>query len=153
MHAKSLQSCPTLCNPMDCCPLGSSVHVILKARVLEWVVMPSSKGSSQPRNQTDVSYVSCTGSRIFTTSTTWETPGLLIPPQPCQACAHVHGFAFPSWNCSPWNSLYLGQSVYCASSASHCSNTSFSRRTSFTAMSISLHSREIVIDMEHFHEC
>ena len=44
VHAKSLQSCPTLCNPMDCSPPGSSVHGILHARVLEWVAMPSSKG-------------------------------------------------------------------------------------------------------------
>ena len=43
MHAKSLQSCPTLC---DYSPLGSSVHGILQARILEWVAMPSSRGSS-----------------------------------------------------------------------------------------------------------
>ena len=40
--AKSLQSCPTLCDPMDCSPPGCSVHWILQARVLEWVAMPSS---------------------------------------------------------------------------------------------------------------
>ena len=45
------QSCLTLCGPGDCSPLGSSVHGILQARTLEWVAMPSSKGSSQPRNQ------------------------------------------------------------------------------------------------------
>ena len=39
MHAKSLQSCPTLCNPIDCSPLGFSVHGILQARILEWVVI------------------------------------------------------------------------------------------------------------------
>ena len=44
------QSCPTLCNPMDCRPPGSSVHGILQARILEWVAMPSSRGSSQPRD-------------------------------------------------------------------------------------------------------
>ena len=44
MHAKSLQSCPTLCNPMDCSPPGSSVHGILQARILVWVAMPSSSG-------------------------------------------------------------------------------------------------------------
>ena len=46
VHAKSLQSCLTLCNPMDCSPPGSSVHGILRARILEWVVMPFSRGSS-----------------------------------------------------------------------------------------------------------
>ena len=46
---KSRQSCPTLCNPMDCSPPGSSVHGISQARILEWVAMPSSRGSSCPR--------------------------------------------------------------------------------------------------------
>ena len=44
------QSCPTLCNPMDCRLPGSSVHGILQARIPEWVAMPSSRGSSQPRD-------------------------------------------------------------------------------------------------------
>ena len=53
------QLCPTLCDPMNCGPPGSSAHGILQARVLEWVAMPSSRGSSQPRDQTLISYVSC----------------------------------------------------------------------------------------------
>ena len=40
MHAKSLQSCPTLCDPMDCSPPGSSVPAILQARILEWLPRP-----------------------------------------------------------------------------------------------------------------
>ena len=44
--SKSLQSYPTLCDPMDCSPPGSSVHGILQARILEWVATPSSRGSS-----------------------------------------------------------------------------------------------------------
>ena len=44
------QSCLTLCNPVDCSPPGSSVHGILQARILEWVAMPSSRGSFQPRS-------------------------------------------------------------------------------------------------------
>ena len=44
VHAKSLQLCPTLCDPMDSSPPGSSVHSILQARLLEWVAMPSSRG-------------------------------------------------------------------------------------------------------------
>ena len=44
--AKSLQSCLTLCNPMDCSPPGSSVQGILQARILEWVALPSSRESS-----------------------------------------------------------------------------------------------------------
>ena len=46
------QSCPTLCNPMSCSPPASSLHGILQARILEWVAIPFSKGSSQPRKQT-----------------------------------------------------------------------------------------------------
>ena len=42
---------------MDCSPPGSSVHGILQARILEWVAMPSSMGSSQPRDQTQVSLI------------------------------------------------------------------------------------------------
>ena len=48
IHAKLLQSCPTLCNPIDYSPPGSSIHGILQAIILEWVAMPSSRGSSQP---------------------------------------------------------------------------------------------------------
>ena len=48
-------SCPTLCNPMDYSPPGSSVHGILQARILEWVAMPSSMESSQGRDRIQVS--------------------------------------------------------------------------------------------------
>ena len=51
------QSCLTLCDPMDCSLPGSSVHGILQARVLEWVAMPSSRVSSQPRDRTQVSHI------------------------------------------------------------------------------------------------
>ena len=54
------QPCPTLCNPMDC---SSSLHEILQARILEWVAMPSSRVSSQPRDRTQVS---STASGFFT---------------------------------------------------------------------------------------
>ena len=48
------QSCPTHCHPMDSSPPGSFVHGSLQARILEWVVMPSSRRSSQPRDRTQV---------------------------------------------------------------------------------------------------
>ena len=51
----------TLCDPVDCSPPGSSAHGILQARILEWVAMPSSRGSSKPRDLSHVSYVSCNG--------------------------------------------------------------------------------------------
>ena len=49
------QSCPTLCDPMDCSLPGSSVHGIFQARILEWVAISFSSGSSQPRDRTQVS--------------------------------------------------------------------------------------------------
>ena len=49
--AKSLQSWLTLCDPMDCSPPGSSLHRISQARILEWVAMPSSRGSSPPKTK------------------------------------------------------------------------------------------------------
>ena len=64
VHAKSLQSYRTLCYLMDHSPPGSSVHGILQAGILDWVAMPSSRGSSWPRGQIcifHVSYVSWIG--------------------------------------------------------------------------------------------
>ena len=49
--------CSTLFDPVDCCQSSSSVHGSLQARILEWVAMPSFRGSYQPRDQTCISYV------------------------------------------------------------------------------------------------
>ena len=65
MHAKSLQSCLTLCDPMDCSPPASSVRGAVQARILGWVAISSSRGSSQPTDRTHVSCVSCAGRRIL----------------------------------------------------------------------------------------
>ena len=59
------QSCLTLCDSIDHSPPGSSVHGILQARILEWVAISSSRGSSQPRDQTRISQVSYTGRWIL----------------------------------------------------------------------------------------
>ena len=56
--------CLSLCNLMAHSPPNSSVHGILQARTLEWVAMPTSWGSSQPRDQIHISYVSCIGRRV-----------------------------------------------------------------------------------------
>ena len=56
------QSCPALCDPIDCILPGSSVHGVLQIRILEWVAMPSSRGSSQPRDRTQVL---CIAGRFF----------------------------------------------------------------------------------------
>ena len=66
---------PTLCNPMDCSP-PVSVHGILQARVLEWIAMPSSRRSSQRRDQTAVFCISCIAGRFFTHWATWGAQGL-----------------------------------------------------------------------------
>ena len=64
------QSCPTLCNSMDCTPLGSSVHGISQARILRWVAIPFSRGSSWLRDRTQVS---CIADRLFTIWATRKT--------------------------------------------------------------------------------
>ena len=66
MHAKSLQLFLTLCDPVDYSLPGSSVHRISQARRLEWVAMPSSRGSYRPRDQTHVSCDSCIAGGYFT---------------------------------------------------------------------------------------
>ena len=63
--AKSLQLGPTVCNPVNRNPPGSSVPGILQARILGWVDMPSSRESSQPRDRTHISYVSCVGKWVL----------------------------------------------------------------------------------------
>ena len=66
---KVAQSCPTLCNPMDCSLPGSSVHGIFQARILEWVAISFSRGSSQTRDWT---WVFCIVGRCFTIWATRE---------------------------------------------------------------------------------
>ena len=70
------QLCLTLCDPMDCSPPGSSVHGIFQARILEWVVISFSRGSSWPRDWTQVSHII---SRCFTIWATREVLYIHIP--------------------------------------------------------------------------
>ena len=80
------QLCLTLCNPMDCNLPSSSVHEILQARILERVAMLSSRGSSQPMDQT---HISCTVGISFTTEPPEKTQFYIcIPP--------LFGASFPS---------------------------------------------------------
>ena len=67
---KVTQSCPTLCDPMDCSLPGSSVHGILQARIMEWVAIPFSRRSSQPRDRTQASHIA---GRFFTVWATRES--------------------------------------------------------------------------------
>ena len=71
--------CPTLCHPMDCSLPGASVHGIFQARILAWVAIPSSRGSSWPRDQIQFS---CTAGRFFTvwaTKEAWGFPQIGTP--------------------------------------------------------------------------
>ena len=73
MCAKSLQSCPTLCDPMDCSPPGSSVHRILQARILEWIAMPSTPGDLPDPGIEPTSLTSpALAGGFLTTRATWE---------------------------------------------------------------------------------
>ena len=85
MCAQSLQSSPTLCDPMDWNPPGSSVHGILQGN-LEWVAMPSSRGSSRPRDPMQASCVSCTAGGFLIAEppehkVCWINPTLANTPQ------------------------------------------------------------------------
>ena len=64
LHSESevTQLCPTLCDPMDCSLPSSSIHGILQARILEWIAISFSRGSSRPRDRTQVSHI---GGRCF----------------------------------------------------------------------------------------
>ena len=115
LDVKLLQSCPILCDPMDCSPPGSSVHGILQARILEWVAMSSSRGSSQPRDRTHLFCSSCTACKFFTAEplgkphpwlvgvytgiTTWQylhtpcNPGIpTLGTYPTEMCIHTHTY-------------------------------------------------------------
>jgi len=72
--AKSFLLCPTLCHPMDCSPSGSSVHAILQARILGWVVFPPPVwGSSQHKDPRNPRLMSpALAGMFFTTCATWE---------------------------------------------------------------------------------
>ena len=72
VHAKLLQLCLTLCDPMDCRLPGSSVHEIFQARILEWVVIPSPGDLPDPRiKPTSLIYPALVDG-FFTTSAIWE---------------------------------------------------------------------------------
>ena len=66
-----VQSLPTLLDPMDCSPPGSSVHGLLQTRILGWVAISSSRGSSQPRDQTRVLSASRIGRQTLYHCATW----------------------------------------------------------------------------------
>ena len=90
------QSCLTLCDPMDCSPPGFSVCGIFQARMLEWVAISFSRGSSWPKDRTQVS---CTAGRFFTD---WATSldnyifscNFIFKLHLCYQCTKLHLKAF-----------------------------------------------------------
>ena len=81
-----------LCNPMDCSPPASFIHGILQARILAWIVIPFSKGSSQPKDQAQVSHIA---GRFFTSE---PNPDTLL---------HAYLFMFClMWSSSPMAGFY-----------------------------------------------
>ena len=108
------QSCPTLCDPMDCSPPGSSVHGILQARILEWVASPFSRGSSWPKDRTQVS---CMAGRYFTIWATRDQGQINALPMKTQRKPDPHRYqgratertasVFISWEGSARISLFF----------------------------------------------
>ena len=136
--AKSLQSCPTLCDPVNCSLPGSSVQGIFQARIPEWMAVPLSRGSSRPRDQTHISYVSpALAGRFFTTSAPWEacTPYDLLNKW-ADEWVHFHVTFSNCDNMFLWeppkltipassvkllsNITYKQYTVHCRSFANHC---------------------------------
>ena len=74
MHPQSLSHAQLFCDSMDCSPPGSSVHGIFQAKILEWIAISFSRGSSWPRDWTCVSLFSCSPGRFFTTETLGKPP-------------------------------------------------------------------------------
>ena len=89
------QSCLTLCNPMDFSPPGSSIHGILQARVLEWVAISFSRGSSQPRDRTQVSHI--VGRHFTIWATKISHICVINSPLDCKEIQSVHPKGNHSW--------------------------------------------------------
>ena len=87
----------TLCNPMDCILSGSSIHRIFQAKMLDWVVISFSRGSSWSRARTQVS---CTPGRFFANWATWKKHGRIpFSPHPCVSLllSVILIIVHPSW--------------------------------------------------------
>ena len=98
------QSCPALCYPMDCSPPVSSVLGIHQARILEWVVIPFFRGSSQPRDQTRVF---CITGRFFTVWATRKAKLSILQ-------ANFMFIIRANWYHSQWLHWYLKRGMGCA---------------------------------------
>ena len=96
-------SCLTLCDPMDYLYLGTSVHGIFQTRILEQFATSFSRGSSQPRDRTPVSYVSCIGRKILYQGHHLGSPWTCMKESESETCSVVSNSLRPH-GLSPWNS-------------------------------------------------
>ena len=95
------QLCPTLCNPMDCSPPGSPVHGILQARIMEWVAISFSRGSSRPRDRIRISCITGGCFTILATREAWSESHSVMSDS-----LWPHGL-YSSWN-SPGQNTGVG---------------------------------------------
>ena len=110
---KDGQSCLTLCNLMDCSPLGPSVHAILQARMLEWVAIPFSMGSSRSRDWTQGTWDSCIAGGFFTFWATREAQSKRIY---CVAQGTLISICDKQYGKVIWKRIYVCVSI----TKSHC---------------------------------
>ena len=102
-----IQLCPTCCNPMECSLPGSSDHETFQARILEWVAISYSRGSSRPRDQSHVSCFSHTGRWILYHCAPWDAhKGLLLSNKKV-------------WNIGRYNNTNKSQNIYAVKEAIH----------------------------------
>ena len=102
-----LQSCPTICNPMDCSLLGSYVYGILQARILEWVSMPSSRGYSKPRDQpTSADHLGRPRTPVASPNSIeqYEQVSPIFFTLPCRDATHIKLYSL-------WSLLFWGLSI------------------------------------------
>ena len=102
----SCLSCPTLCNSTDYSPLDSSVHWILQARILEWIAIPFSRGSSWLRDQIQVSWIA---GRFFTV---WATKKALHHIHGCWESTPFSGGAGPLWSVKTSSELFTARECW-----------------------------------------
>ena len=123
------QLCPTLCNPRDFSLPGSSVHGIFQAKILEWVAISFSRGSSQPRDRTQVSH---TAGRLFTVWATREAlrkPWFIFMAHVYTICIYWGPHTIQPLGCLPETKAkrFEGTSPYCTRSDSQRKKCSWGR--------------------------
>ena len=124
MCAPSVSQVRLFCDPVDCSPPGSSVHGVFQAKILEWVAISSSRGSSQPRDQTHGSCDYCIGKWNLYHCGTWEAhhdlspvtrrddcglPGILVLCVQMASCRCHAGWYVPFKSSSPWFFVVAGK--------------------------------------------